>query len=124
MILIGSVITLASIATQAAMMFYGSVTPLMFFVPGMFVTLAQGIALPYTQVGAMAEIPRFAGTAAGVGVFMQNFCGALFSQLYGAFADGTTQPMIVMTMICGVLCMIAGIVPMAMKLRGAGAATL
>jgi DHA1 family bicyclomycin/chloramphenicol resistance-like MFS transporter len=124
MILIGSVITLASIATQAAMMFYGSVTPLMFFVPGMFVTLAQGIALPYTQVGAMAEIPRFAGTAAGVGVFMQNFCGALFSQLYGVFADGTTQPMIVMTMICGVLCMIAGIVPMAMKLRGAGAATL
>jgi DHA1 family bicyclomycin/chloramphenicol resistance-like MFS transporter len=124
MILIGSVITLASIATQAAMMFYGSVTPLMCFVPGMFVTLAQGIALPYTQVGAMAEIPRFAGTAAGVGVFMQNFCGALFSQLYGVFADGTTQPMIVMTMICGVLCMIAGIVPMAMKLRGAGAATL
>jgi DHA1 family bicyclomycin/chloramphenicol resistance-like MFS transporter len=124
MILIGSVITLASIATQAAMMFYGSVTPLMFFVPGMFVTLAQGIALPYTQVGAMAEIPRFAGTAAGVGVFMQNFCGALFSQLYGVFADGTTQPMIVMTMICGVLCMIAGIVPMAMKLRRAGAATL
>jgi hypothetical protein len=32
--------------------------------------------------------------------------------------------MIVMTMICGVMCMIAGIVPMAMKLRGAGAATL
>ena len=28
--------------------------------------------------GAMAEIPRFAGTAAGIGVFMQNFCAAVF----------------------------------------------
>jgi hypothetical protein len=51
---------------------------------------------------------------------MQNFCGALFSQVYGLFADGTTLPMIVITMLCGVLCMIAGMVPMAIKLRGSG----
>ena len=51
----------------------GWVTPLAFFIPGTFITMAQGIAMPYAQVGAMAEIPRFAGTAAGIGVFMQNF---------------------------------------------------
>ena len=47
--------------------------------PGFFITMAQGIAMPYAQVGAMAEIPRFAGTAAGIGVFMQNFCAAVFA---------------------------------------------
>ena len=72
----------------------GCVVPLAFFIPGTFVTMAQGIAMPYAQVGAMAEIPRFAGTAAGVGVFMQNFCGAVFAQLYGLLADGTPRPMI------------------------------
>ena len=49
--------------------------------------------MPYAQAGAMDEIPRFAGTAAGVGVFMQNFGAAMFSQLYGCLADGTPMPM-------------------------------
>jgi DHA1 family bicyclomycin/chloramphenicol resistance-like MFS transporter len=120
MVLIGSILTIISIAAQAALLWYGLMTPLVLFLPGLFVSLAQGIGLPYTQVGAMREIPRFAGTAAGVGVFTQNFCGAVFSQIYGVFADGTTQPMIVITMLCGVLCMIAGVVPLAMKLRGSG----
>ena len=65
--------------------------------------MAQGIAMPYAQVGAMAEIPRFAGTAAGIGVFMQNFCAAVFSQLYGMLADGTPRPMIMIAVLCGFL---------------------
>ena len=77
-------------------------TPLAFFIPGTFITMAQGIAMPYAQVGAMAEIPRFAGTAAGIGVFMQNFGAAVFSQLYGIFADGTPRPMIMIAVLCGV----------------------
>jgi DHA1 family bicyclomycin/chloramphenicol resistance-like MFS transporter len=119
MVLIGSVLTLAAIAGQAVVIGSGLLVPLVLFVPGFFVSFAQGISLPYTQVGAMAEIPRFAGTAAGVGVFTQNFCGALFSQIYGTFADGTPQPMVVIAMICGILCMIVGVIPMAMKWRGA-----
>ncbi len=47
----------------------------------------------------MAEIPRFAGTAAGVGVFMQNFGAAVFAQLYGIFADGTPRPMIMIAVL-------------------------
>jgi DHA1 family bicyclomycin/chloramphenicol resistance-like MFS transporter len=121
MVLIASVVTLVCISAQAGLLWFGLMTPLVLFVPGFFLSLAQGIGLPYTQVGAMAEIPRFAGTAAGIGVFMQNFCGALFSQVYGLFADGTTLPMIVITLLCGALCMAAGVVPMAIKLRGSGA---
>ena len=82
------------------------VTPLAFFIPGTFITMAQGIAMPYAQVGAMAEIPRFAGTAAGVGVFMQNFGAAVFSQLYGIFADGTPRPMIMIAVLCGCLTLV------------------
>src|SRR5690606_7491484 len=66
MVLIGSVMTVTSVALQAVVLSVGWVTPLMLFLPGTFVTMAQGIALPYAQVGAMAEIPRYAGTAAGV----------------------------------------------------------
>jgi DHA1 family bicyclomycin/chloramphenicol resistance-like MFS transporter len=66
----------------------------------------------------MAEVPRFAGTAAGIGVFMQNFCAAVFSQLYGVFADGTPRPMVMIAVLCGVLTLIAGTIPMLKKRFG------
>jgi DHA1 family bicyclomycin/chloramphenicol resistance-like MFS transporter len=80
----------------------------MFFIPGAFVTLSQGIALPYAQAGAMATVPRLAGTAAGIGVFVQQVLGATFAQLYGLIADGTPQPMIVATALCAALGVAAG----------------
>ena len=100
------------------MLSYGWVTPLAFFIPGAFITMSSGIAMPYAQVGAMAEIPRFAGTAAGVGVFMQNFCAAVFSQLYGLLADGTPWPMIVIAVLCGFLTLIVGAIPFLQKRLG------
>jgi DHA1 family bicyclomycin/chloramphenicol resistance-like MFS transporter len=118
MILVGSFFALASVVGQGLFLTYGSVTPLAFFIPGTFITMAQGISMPYAQVGAMAEIPRFAGTAAGVGVFMQNFGAAVFSQLYGNFADGTPRPMIVIAVLCGVLTLISGSVPYLQKRFG------
>ena len=95
----------------------GLVTPLAFFLPGTFITMAQGIAMPYAQVGAMTEIPRYAGTAAGIGVFMQNFCAALFSQLYGLLADGTPGPMVMMALLCGGLTLAVGTVPFMLRQR-------
>ena len=111
MVLIGSLLTMASVGTQAALLAGGWVTPLAFFIPGTFVTMAQGISLPYGQVGAMAEIPRFAGTAAGIGVFMQNFCAAISTQVYGFLADGTPRPMWLMAMACAFLTLVAGTIP-------------
>src|SRR5260370_9731022 len=101
MILAGSMLALASVVGQALVLSYGWVTPLAFFIPGTFITMAQGIAMPYAQVGAMAEIPRFAGTAAGVGVFMQNFGAAVFAQLYGILAYGTPPPSIIIPVLVG-----------------------
>jgi DHA1 family bicyclomycin/chloramphenicol resistance-like MFS transporter len=117
MVLLGSFLSIAAVAGQAIVLSAGLVVPLSLFVPGFFITMAQGIALPYAQVGAMAEVPRYAGTAAGIGVFMQHFWGAVFAQLYGQFADGTPQPMIVITLLCGVLTLAVGAVPFLLKRR-------
>jgi DHA1 family bicyclomycin/chloramphenicol resistance-like MFS transporter len=117
MVLAGSLLTIVSVAAQALFFTFGEATPLAFFIPGTFVTMAQGIAMPYGQVGAMKEIPRFAGTAAGVGVFMQNFCAAISTQVYGLLADGTPWPMLLMAVGCGFLTLVAGTIPMLLKRR-------
>jgi DHA1 family bicyclomycin/chloramphenicol resistance-like MFS transporter len=108
MVLIGSLLCLAAVTIQAVLLLSGHVSPLAFFLPGLFVTMAQGIALPYAQAGAMATIPRLAATAAGIGVFVQQFCGGAFAQLYGLVADGTPVPMVAATLLSAVLGVIAG----------------
>jgi DHA1 family bicyclomycin/chloramphenicol resistance-like MFS transporter len=111
MVLAGSTMALVTVVTQAVVLAEGHVTPLALFIPGTFITMAQGIAMPYAQAAAMAEVPRYAGTAAGIGVFMQNFGAAVFSQLYGLFADGTTYPMSLIAVLCGCLTLIVGAIP-------------
>jgi DHA1 family bicyclomycin/chloramphenicol resistance-like MFS transporter len=92
-------------------------SPLALFIPGFFITMSQGIAMPYAKAGAMNEIPRLAGTAAGVGVFMQNFFAALFAQLYGLFADGTPLPMSVLAVLGAALGLAVGLVPFMLARR-------
>lgn len=118
MVLAGSVLALCAIGGQAIALGSGYIVPLAFFIPGFFLTLAQGIAMPYGQAAAMAEIPRYAGTAAGIGVFMQHFCGAIFAQLYGFIADGTPAPMSMIAVSCGVMTLISGSIPFLLKRFG------
>jgi MFS transporter, DHA1 family, multidrug resistance protein len=115
MVLAGSALALCAVLGQALALSQGLVAPLTFFLPGFFLTLSQGIAMPYGQAAAMAEIPRYAGTAAGIGVFMQHFFGAMFAQLYGILADGTPWPMTAIACCCGVLSLAVGAIPFALK---------
>jgi DHA1 family bicyclomycin/chloramphenicol resistance-like MFS transporter len=117
MVLAGATLAMATISVQAFFLLNGMVTPMTIFMPGFFLTMAQGVALPYAQVGAMAAVPSLAGTAAGVGVFMQNFCGAFFTQIYGFVADGTPPPMVLVTLISGALGLLAGAVPFVLARR-------
>ena len=114
MVCVGSLLTFAAIVTQAVLLLSGAMTPLAIFLPGTFLTMGQGIALPYGQAGAMATIPQLAGTAAGVGVFMQFFAGASFSQLYGLLADGTPLPMVAIATATGAVGMVVGAIPLAL----------
>src|SRR5262249_6731419 len=97
----------------------GMVAPWSLFLPGLVLTFSQGIALPYAQVGAMAAIPRLAGTAAGVGVFMQDMGAAIFTQLYGLFADGTPQPMVAIVGWSAIWGLAAGALPFLYRKRAA-----
>jgi DHA1 family bicyclomycin/chloramphenicol resistance-like MFS transporter len=70
----------------------------------------------------MATNLKLAGTAAGIGVFVQNFLGAAFAQLYGLLADGTVTPLTEVTATCALCGICAALVPftMARKARLAG----
>jgi len=119
MVLAGSVLTLVAVTAQATALSLGFVVPIVFFLPGTFVTVAQGISMPSGQAAAMAEIPRLAGTAAGIGVFMQNFWAAISTQAYGLLADGTPRPMIVMAVLCAVLTLVFGAIPYLLSRKAA-----
>jgi MFS transporter, DHA1 family, multidrug resistance protein len=119
MVLTGSLISLAAVAAQSSLLLGGQVMPLTLFVPAFFITFAQGISMSYAQAGAMATYPKLVGTAAGTGVFVQNFCGAAFAQLYGFLADGSAVPLMQTTAISALLALAAGLLPflMARKAR-------
>jgi MFS transporter, DHA1 family, multidrug resistance protein len=112
MIIVGGCIAVTAVSVQSGLLLAGHFAPLVLFMPGTFITLAQGLSLPFAQAGAMATIPQLAGTAAGLGVFAQNFLGAGFSQIYGVLADGTPRPMMMMmTAITASLGMITAVIP-------------
>ena len=117
MVLLGSLVMAAAVVTQSSLLLSGRVVPLVLFAPGFFVPLAQGLSLPYAQSGAMATNVKLAGTAAGIGVFVQNFCGAAFAQLYGLLADGTVTPLMQTTAITALCGLIAGALPFVMARR-------
>ncbi len=109
MVLIGASIALAAVSLQSTLLLSGYFTPLVLFGPGAFITLAQGLSLPFAQAGAMATVPKFAATAAGVGVFTQNFMGAGVAQIYGLLADGTPVPLVQTTAVMATLCLVAAL---------------
>jgi DHA1 family bicyclomycin/chloramphenicol resistance-like MFS transporter len=117
MVLLGSLLSIVAVAAQSGFLLSGHLAPLVIFLPGSFITMAQGIALPYAQAGAMATMPQLAGTAAGVGVFVQFFCGAVFAQIYGLLASGTPGPMMATTALSASLCLAAGSVPFLLRDR-------
>ena len=117
MVLAGSLGLIVTVAGQSAVLLSGHVTPLTLFVPGFFITMSQGLSLSYAQAGAMETNPKLAGTAAGIGVFVQNFLGAAFAQFYGVFADGTVVPLTEVTAICAVCGVCVALVPFMMAHR-------
>jgi DHA1 family bicyclomycin/chloramphenicol resistance-like MFS transporter len=117
MVLVGAAINLLAAATQAGVILAGALSMLAIFGPGLFVTFAQGLALPNAQAGAMQVKPALSGTAAGMGVFVQMMLSALFAQIYGWVADGTPIPMIATAMVAATLSLVAGAIPLLLTRR-------
>ncbi len=110
MVLIGASIALAAVSVLSSLLLSGHLTPLVLFGPGTFITFAQGLSLPFAQAGAMATVPKLAATAAGIGVFTQNFMGAGVAQIYGLLADGTPVPLVQTIAVMATLCLVAALI--------------
>jgi DHA1 family bicyclomycin/chloramphenicol resistance-like MFS transporter len=90
MVLLGSSIIFGATSIFAFLSLSPAFTPLSIFLPGFFITLGQGIALPNAQAGAISAAgPNLIGTASGLGVFLQLFMAGCFTQLFGVLADGS-----------------------------------
>jgi DHA1 family bicyclomycin/chloramphenicol resistance-like MFS transporter len=111
MVIVGSILSLASVVVESSLLWVGLITPMTIFVPGFFLTFSQGISMPYGQAGAMAVEPRLAGTAAGIGVCLQNLLGAVTTQVYGLLADGTIFPIALTAGASGLMTLICGAIP-------------
>jgi DHA1 family bicyclomycin/chloramphenicol resistance-like MFS transporter len=109
MVVIGAFVCFVSTAVQTATILAGYLSPLIIFAPGGVMSFAQGLCLPNAQAGAIRVRPALAGTAAGLGVFIQMLLSALSTQLYGLTADGTAIPMIAIAMTGAALAMLAAI---------------
>jgi DHA1 family bicyclomycin/chloramphenicol resistance-like MFS transporter len=103
MVLAGSLGNLIVTTVQTAIIASGHLSPAILFVPGGLMSFAQGLSLPNAQAGAIRVAPALAGTAAGLGVFVQMGLSAMATESYGLFADGTPTPMYVISMIGAVL---------------------
>jgi DHA1 family bicyclomycin/chloramphenicol resistance-like MFS transporter len=119
MVLFGSGFTALAVIVQSAFILSGELNPVLIFVPGLLVTFGQGLALPNAQAGAIRVDPTRAGTAAGLGVFVQMMTGALFSQAYSLLANRTPVPMVAVALTGALLTVAAGIIPTIMNRRAA-----
>jgi len=93
MTILGGVVGVASAALLAGWLYFGGVSMASLYIPGIFVSLAQGLSMPYAQAGAMAVDTELAGSASGAVVFSQFFWPAALQQLTGMLADGSWVPM-------------------------------
>lgn len=93
MTILGGMIGVANGALLFAWLYFGGVSMAALYIPGMFVSLAQGLSMPYAQAGAMAVDAELAGSASGAVVFSQFFWPAALQQLTGMLADDSWVPM-------------------------------
>lgn len=117
MVLSGSLLMTSGALVQAGFLFAGYVSPLTIFLPGYFAIMAQGISLPSAQSGAINAAGELAGTAAGIGVFIQLLAAGVFTQIYGFTADGTPIPMAATVSVSAVLVITMGVIPFLLRRR-------
>jgi DHA1 family bicyclomycin/chloramphenicol resistance-like MFS transporter len=108
MTILGGVIGVANGALLAGWLYFGGVSMAALYIPGMFVSLAQGLSMPYAQAGAMAVDAELAGSASGAVVFSQLFWPAALQQITGLLADGSWVPMAAVHFVAVTAALLAG----------------
>jgi DHA1 family bicyclomycin/chloramphenicol resistance-like MFS transporter len=107
MILTGTLMVLASVATMAAVFAAGFLHPTSLFVPMFFIGAGNGLVLPSGIAGAVSVKPDLAGAAAGLVGSLQIGFGALVAPLVGAALETTVWPLITIMTVCSLLAIAA-----------------
>ena len=103
MIRIGTAIVIASTALAVALMAAGIWHPLAIFLPITVMGIANGMALPNANAGAVSVYPELAGAASGLTSFIQLGIAALFAQIAGSWQNGTPFPLVLFMLVSAVL---------------------
>ena len=106
---IGSGLAVVLGTVMLGLVLAGNWTPWSIFLPGAGMALANGLAMPNAQAGAVSIIPRFAGTASGLIAFLQMLVGAGFAQLAGIVQDNTPIPMAVLMLSASILAFLCSV---------------
>jgi DHA1 family bicyclomycin/chloramphenicol resistance-like MFS transporter len=106
-ILFGSILAVLAMLASLLLGLRGDSTPLGIFVPGAFLALGCGFALPGAVAGAIGVVPEAAGSAAGLSGFFQLFASALFAQAASTWQNGTALPMTIIVAIAAALALLA-----------------
>jgi len=103
MILIGTLLSLASVTAMAVIIATGAHHPTALFGPMFFIGAGNGLVLPSGIAGAVSVKPDVAGAAAGLCGSIQIGFGALVAPLIGATLDRTVWPLVTIMVVCSLL---------------------
>jgi len=107
MILIGTCMTLASIAAMIMAFSQSSMHPVALFGPMFFIGVGNGLVLPSGIAGAVSVKPEVAGAAAGLSGSLQIGFGALVAPIVGAVLGATVWPLIAVMGTCSLLAIVS-----------------
>lgn len=107
----GSVLALAAAAVALGLALAGVWTVWALIGPATFLGMANGLAMPSAQAGAVGAVPRLAGTASGLSGFLGTAVAAVATQAAGMLQNGTPYP-IVGAMALGSALALAATVPL------------
>ncbi len=122
MILLGSLGSLAGTLRDPGAGARRLWTPWALFLPTSFGAFAQGVALPNTQAAFVSVDPQAAGTASGLGGFLQMGLAAVVAQIVGSIQDGTPYPMAIGMSLCAAAALISALVAIRWRDRRRSAA--
>jgi DHA1 family bicyclomycin/chloramphenicol resistance-like MFS transporter len=91
--------------------------PLALFLPGAFIGIAQGLAMPHAQAAAINAEPGLTGTASGVVMFLHFFSAATASLFLSTLYDGTFYPLIEIIFVLSILALASAVFANAAKRR-------
>ncbi len=112
LILVGTLMLLASVGAMAAAFGAGVAHPAAMFCPMFFMGVASGLVLPSGVAGAVSVKPEVAGAAAGLSGSLQMAFGAAVAPVVGAALGATVWPLAGIMAACAALaiaCFVVGV---------------